>query len=370
MTLSRAIGLMSGTSLDGIDIAFVETDGKTQVHLGAFATRPYSDPERRLLRAALDDARALTSSAARPGILPQAEAFLTRAHAEAVRTFCKTQAIDLASVDLIGFHGQTVLHRPETGLTVQLGDGQALSDEIGRPVVFDFRSADVAAGGQGAPLVPVFHQALAAGADLPAGVAFLNIGGVANATLLSAGSDLLACDTGPGNALLDDFVLARTGAPYDACGALSAAGTPNEALLLRWLAHPFFAVPPPKSLDRNAFDVSGVENLSDADGAATLTAFTARAVARLLAHVTTPPSLWIVCGGGALNDTLLSFLGNELNSEVRSSNEYRWDAGALEAQAFAFLAVRSARGLPLTYPGTTGVAHPLTGGRLVWPLSH
>jgi anhydro-N-acetylmuramic acid kinase len=363
----RAIGLMSGTSLDGIDLAFVETDGEARVTLGPFSTRPYSEAERRLLRAALADARALTSAGDRPGILPQAEAFLTRAHAEAVRTFCKDQSIDLASVDLVGFHGQTVLHRPEAGLTVQIGDGQGLAEELGRPVVFDFRSADVAAGGQGAPLVPVFHRALAAQADLPERVAFLNIGGVANATLLHGEADPVACDTGPGNALLDDFVLARTGAAYDEGGALAASGTPDEALLARWLAHPFFSAPPPKSLDRNAFDASGVENLSDADGAATLTAFTARAVASLLPHLKAPPKLWITCGGGARNKTLLSMLANDLSADVRASDEFGWDAGAIEAQAFAYLAVRTKRALPLTFPTTTGAPRPLSGGRLAKP---
>ncbi len=367
MSLSRAIGLMSGTSLDGIDIAFVETDGKSQVRLGGFATRPYSEAERRLLRAALADARSLTDAASRPGILPQAEAFLTRAHAEAVQSFCREQELDLGSIDLIGFHGQTVLHRPEVGLTVQIGNGQELAEALGRPVVFDFRSADVAAGGQGAPLVPVFHRALAAGADLPEDVAFLNLGGVANATILCGDGDPIACDTGPANALLDDFVLARTGAPFDADGALAASGTPDEALLARWLGQSFFDQPPPKSLDRNAFDVAGVEKLSDADGAATLTAFTARSVARLLPHLKTRPKLWIACGGGARNKTLLSMLENCLGAGVHAADEFGWDAGAIEAQAFAYLAVRSARGLPLTYPGTTGVSRPLSGGHLVQP---
>jgi len=367
MSLHRAIGLMSGTSLDGIDIAFVETDGEARVVAGPFATRLYSDPERRLLRAALADARNLTDAASRPGILPQAEAFLTRAHAEAVRALCKEHGIDVATVDLIGFHGQTVLHRPEAGLTVQIGDGQGLADELGRPVVFDFRSADVAAGGQGAPLVPIFHRALAAHADLPQRVAFLNIGGVANATFLNGEADPVACDTGPGNALIDDFVLARTGAPYDADGALAAAGTPDDALLERWLAHPFFSAAPPKSLDRNAFDVSGVEKLSDADGAATLTAFTARAVASLFPHLDEAPKRWIACGGGAFNKTLLSMLEKHLQAKIDLADELGWNAGAIEAQAFAYLAVRSARGLPLTFPTTTGVSRPLSGGRLVRP---
>ena len=367
MKLTRAIGLMSGTSLDGIDIALLETDGEAVVRPGPFATRPYSDPERRLLRAALADARTLTGATQRPGILPQAEAFLTRAHGEAVQGFCRDQGIDLSTIDLIGFHGQTVLHQPESRLTVQIGDGQELADVLGRPVAFDFRSADVAAGGQGAPLVPVYHQALAAGAALPGAVGFLNIGGVANATILSGSAEPLACDTGPGNALIDDFVLARTGAAFDADGALAAQGKPDEALLTQWVAHPFFDQAPPKSLDRNAFDVAGLDHLSDADGAATLTAFTARATGRLLRHLPERPTLWVVCGGGVHNKTLLSILENELDAQVHVSDEFGWDAGALEAQAFAYLALRAAKGLVLTYPGTTGVPAPLSGGRIVQP---
>ncbi|MEY3552469.1 MAG: hypothetical protein RL735_817, partial [Pseudomonadota bacterium] len=229
MTLYRAIGLMSGTSMDGVDVALIETDGKAHVVQGPSGFRPYVDSERALLRAALADAKGLTDAAQRPGILPQAEAFITRAHAEAVETFCRAKGVDLSGVDVIGFHGQTVLHRPERGLTVQIGDGAELVERLGRPVVFDLRSADVKAGGQGAPLVPVYHRALvaqarAAGPGLPEVVAVLNLGGVANATILSGDADPLACDTGPGNALIDDFVLARTGAVYDEGGALAAAG--------------------------------------------------------------------------------------------------------------------------------------------------
>jgi anhydro-N-acetylmuramic acid kinase len=367
MTKLRAIGLMSGTSIDGIDIAFVETEGESQVRLGGFATRPYSEAERRLLRAALADARNLTDAASRPGILPQAEAFLTRAHAEAVQGFCREQGLDLGSIDLIGFHGQTVLHRPEAGLTVQIGDGQELAAALGRPVVFDFRSADVAAGGQGAPLVPVFHRALARGADLPPEVAFLNLGGVGNATILSGDDGLIACDTGPANALLDDFMLARTGQPFDAEGALAASGMVDEVALSALLAHPFFDLAPPKSLDRNAFSAAPVDGLNDADGAATLTAFTAGAVAWLLPHLAKKPGLWIVCGGGARNGTLLRMLREALGAPVVTAEAFGWSSDAMEAQAFAYLAVRSQLGLPITFPGTTGVAKAMTGGLLALP---
>ncbi|MDB5642591.1 MAG: anhydro-N-acetylmuramic acid kinase [Hyphomicrobiales bacterium] len=369
MPLHRAIGLMSGTSMDGIDVALIETDGEAHVAQGAVGFRPYSDPERRLLRAALADARMLTDASARPGILPQAEAFLTRAHAEAVQTFAKANGIDLAGVDVIGFHGQTVLHRPESQLTVQIGDGAELAALLGRPVVYDLRSADVQAGGQGAPLVPVYHRALVQqarreGRDLPSVVALLNLGGVANATILDGDAEPVACDTGPANALLDDFMLARTGQPFDADGALAASGEVDEVALSALLAHPFFDLAPPKSLDRNAFSSAPVNGLNDADGAATLTAFTAGAVAWLLPHLSQKPGLWIACGGGARNPTLLRMLREALGAKVATAEDFGWSSDAMEAQAFAYLAVRSRLGLPLTFPGTTGVAAAMTGGRL------
>jgi anhydro-N-acetylmuramic acid kinase len=372
MPLQRAIGLMSGTSMDGVDVALIETDGVDRLAQGPTGFRPYSEAERRLLRAALADAKGLHAASDRPGILPQAEAFVTRAHAEAVRSFAKAQDVDLASVDLIGFHGQTVLHRPEEKLTVQIGDGAELAAELRRPVVFDFRSADVAAGGQGAPLAPAYHRALvaqarAAGQTIPDVVAVLNLGGVANATVLAGAADPLACDTGPANALLDDFMLARTGRPYDEDGALAATGRIDEPALAALLAHPFFAERPPKSLDRNAFSSAPITSLSDADGAATLTAFTARSVAMLLPHLAEAPALWIACGGGARNPTLLAMLAEALGARVAWAEDFGWSSDAIEAQAFGYLAVRSRLGLPLTFPGTTGVARPLTGGRLATP---
>ena len=372
MTLYRAIGMMSGTSMDGVDVALIETDGEAHVVQGPSGFRPYVDSERALLRAALADAKGLTDAAQRPGILPQAEAFITCAHAEAVETFCRAQGVDLSGVDVIGFHGQTVLHRPERGLTVQIGDGAELAERLGRPVVFDLRSADVKAGGQGAPLVPVYHRALvaqarAAGPGLPEVVAVLNLGGVANATILSGDADPLACDTGPGNALIDDFVLSRTGAAYDEGGALAAAGHVDPAVLAGLLAHPFFEKSLPKSLDRNDFSSERVAALSDADGAATLTAFTAHALARLLPHLPERPAMWIACGGGARNLAMLEMIEAAVGAPVKPAEKFGWSSDAMEAQAFAYLAVRSSLGLPITFPGTTGVAVAMTGGRLAYP---
>src|SRR5262245_692361 len=307
MPVLRAIGLMSGTSLDGIDVALVETDGEDVVRCGPTGYHPYGEAERASLRAALAEAVHLRDRAARPGVLAEAEQLVTRLHGETVDALLAANGIDRSTIDVTAFHGQTVLHRPEDRLTVQLGDGEALAARLGHPVVFDFRNADVAAGGQGAPLVPVFHRALVATLARPRPVAVLNIGGVANVTWCDGDGDPIACDTGPGNALIDDFMRARTGRPLDRDGEVAAGGTVDLAFLERALAHPFFAAPPPKSLDRNAFALVGDElaGLAVADGAATLAAFTARAVARVLAHLPRPPQSWIVAGGRPLNRTLM-----------------------------------------------------------------
>lgn len=358
----RAIGLMSGTSLDGVDVALVDTDGEAIAGFGPTGYRAYSDDERALLRAALKEGAQLTDRTARTPLLARAEALVTRAHAEAVELFLEKNGLSRADIGVVGFHGQTVLHRPALGLTVQIGDGPALRQRLGIPVVHDLRQADIAAGGQGAPLVPVFHRALAAQAALPRPLAVVNIGGVANVTLIGDGETLLAFDTGPGNALIDDWMGERTGERLDAGGAAAARGRADEALLAWLLVHPFFAKPPPKSLDRNAFASGIVGNVATDDGAATLAAFTARSIARAADFVREPPVLWIVCGGGAKNPELLRLLAHVTGAEIRTGEDVGWSSDFLEAQAFAYLAVRSMKGLPLTYPSTTGVKEPVTGG--------
>ncbi len=358
----RAIGLMSGTSLDGVDVAMIETDGESVASFGPSAYRPYSETERALLRQALSDAVGLSDRSARPGVLAEAERVVTVAHAEAVEAFLSDHGIARDAVDLVGFHGQTVLHRPADHLTVQIGDGQGLAARLGVAVVYDLRAADVAAGGQGAPLVPVYHRALSRGLASNGPSVVVNIGGVANITYID-GETLIACDTGPGNALLDDFVHAQTGEPFDAGGALAARGQVNHAWLARALQNPFFTQPPPKSLDRNHFAALRVEGQSSADGAATLTAFTAASIAAIAPLLPKPPLTYIVAGGGARNPTLLAMLRERVApATVESADDLGWSADAMEAQAFAFLAVRSVRQLPLTFPGTTGVATPATGG--------
>jgi anhydro-N-acetylmuramic acid kinase len=364
-----AIGLMSGTSCDGVDVALVETDGERVTRFGPTGYRPYSEDERELLRRAIAAAPSVTARGERPAPLRDAEALVTIAHAEAVEAFLAAHAIAPSSISVIGFHGQTALHDPTRRLTIQLGDGTALAARLRTPVVYDLRAADVAAGGQGAPLVPVFHRALVQLLPRLHPIAVLNLGGVANITYIDREVEFLAFDTGPGNALIDDFLRQRTGAPRDTDGRASAAGCVDGSAVSRALAHPFFAKRPPKSLDRNEFrefvSDATLARASTKDGAATLTALTAAAVAAAIKFLPRPPLSWIVAGGGTRNPTLMCMLAEHLApAPVETAEVVGWSADALEAQAFAYLAVRSLRGLPLTFPSTTGAPRALTGGVL------
>lgn len=368
----RIVGLMSGTSMDGIDAALIDTDGEAVSWLGPALTRPFDGETRALLVAAMEDARGVNARTDRPGRLAEAEVRITDLHAAAVRDLLDTLRLTPGDLDLVGFHGQTVLHRPDAGLTVQIGAAQRLADTLGVPVAADFRAADVAAGGEGAPLVPVFHQALARGLGIAGPVAVLNVGGVANITLLDGDASPVACDTGPGNALIDDFLFARTGTPFDADGAAAAAGEVDEARVADVLGHPFFNRPPPKSLDRNAFRAfvasrMGLDGLRLEDGAATLTALTAASVAAILPQLPARPHTVIVAGGGARNPTLLAMLARRAGVAVLTADQVGWSGDGLEAHAFGYLAARTLRGLPLTFPGTTGVGQPLAGGVIARP---
>ena len=362
----RTIGLMSGTSLDGVDAAWVETDGEAIARTGPSLTLPYEPALRRDLRRLLDLA---------PGLAPDDPFLLdcvrrlTERHAEAVEQLRERVRLALGEgVDLLGFHGQTILHRPQQRQTWQVGDAALLSRLTGGlPVAHDFRSADVAAGGQGAPLVPVVHAALAR--DLPKPLAVLNLGGVGNVTWIGRGGELLAFDTGPANGPLDDWARRSTGSDYDKDGRLALAGQADGAVLGRLLAHPYLEAPPPKSLDRLDFDralrEAGAGDLSPQDGAATLVAFCAVCVAAAARHFPEPPLQWLVAGGGRRNPAIMRALAGVLEQPVRAVEVVGWNGDALEAQAFGVLAARVQRGLPLTFPGTTGVDRPLPGGRLL-----
>ena len=279
--------------------------------------------------------------------------------------FCHNFELDIKSLDVVGFHGQTIYHNPGRRLTWQIGDGRRLATAIGVPVVDAFRVMDVAAGGQGAPLVPLYHLAKAATLEKP--LAILNIGGVANVTFIAADNSLLAFDTGPGNALLDDWLLRHTDKAYDNGGQLAKTGRVFDSIIENVLAWPFFDRLPPKSLDRHDFHSIDTRNLSAADGAATLTALTARTIAASAVHFPEAPKRWLICGGGRHNATLMQMLNDTLDRPVESVEAVGWDGDFLEAEAFGYLAVRSLLQLPLTLPSTTGVPMPLSGGVLHLP---
>ena len=360
----RVIGLMSGTSMDGVDAAVLLTDGEAIGGVGPTLFRPYSEPERAVLRQAVVEAQALTDRSARPGALAEAEKMVTNTHGEAVERLLAENP-DLTP-ELVGFHGQTVFHAPKRRLTIQIGDGAALARRLKLPVVYDFRAADVAAGGEGAPFVPAYHRALVRASGLSGDVIVVNIGGVANLTRLGADGSIAAGDTGPGNALLDDFVRARTGKAMDEGGALAAQGSVDWAVLAELMANRFFDLPMPKSLDRNAFSADAVARLVTADGAATLAAFTARTIAKGIAVAGGADTI-VVSGGGAHNPTILAMLEEAAGVPVLRAAGLGWSGDFVEAEAFAYLAARSLAHLPLSFPETTGVPRPMPGGVLARP---
>ncbi|HWB51785.1 MAG TPA: anhydro-N-acetylmuramic acid kinase [Stellaceae bacterium] len=345
-----ALGLMSGTSLDGIDVAAIESDGESRVAAGPALTVPYPADFRERLRAVLGGV----------GAVPAVEDDLTRLHAAAVAAFRERHPG--ARFGLIGFHGHTILHAPAQRGTWQIGDGALLARLTGCDVVCDFRSADVAAGGEGAPLAPLYHAALAA--DLAKPLAVLNLGGVGNVTWIGEPGEIWAFDTGPGNAMLDDWARRHTGQAADFGGALAAAGRVSRPHVVRFLAAPYFARKPPKSLDRDEFAMFMPHGLAAADGAATLTEMTTAAVAAARAHFPRPARAFLVTGGGRHNPAIMAALARLLRVPVRPVEAVGWDGDALEAQAFAYLAIRSVRGLPLSLPTTTGTPRPMSGGVL------
>lgn len=355
-SVKTAIGVISGTSMDAIDVALVRTDGDAVISTGGFRAYPYAADLRAALLSVIAD-----SPRAEHGDLDALERAVSDAHAEAVARFIADEGLRASDIDLVGLHGQTVFHAPQRRFTRQLGLGRHVATKLGIDVVYRFRHADVAAGGQGAPLVPLYHRALATGLAQP--LAVLNLGGVANITYID-GETVIACDTGPASALIDDFMLRRRGQPFDRDGALAAEGVVDETVLAALMANPFFALPPPKSLDRNEFHrrAAAVEVLSDADGAATLSAFTVEATAAILAHLPRAPQRWLVTGGGRLNATLMRRFSGRLGVPVEPVEAVGWNGDALEAQCFAWLAVRSRLGLPLSLPSTTGVPQPMSGG--------
>lgn len=365
-------GLMTGTVLDGnIDVALLRTDGERIERFGAFRLAPYPPGLRDLLADTLEAARAWNFEGPEPAIFAEAEDKLTRAQAQAVRELVESEGPGLAALGLVGFHGQTVLHRGAApcvpGRTRQLGDGALMARILGVPVAFDFRTADVAAGGQGAPLSAIYHAALLKGLGAGGDTAVLNLGGVANVTWSDGAGQVVAFDTGPANAPLNDFVRARGLGEMDRDGALALSGTVDEARLARLLDHPYLSRPWPKSLDRFDFTAAMAEGCSDADGAALLTAFTAAAVGRGLDLLPQRPRRLVVCGGGRHNPAIMAMLAARAGVEAVPAEAAGWRGDAIEAECFAFLAARTRRGLPISFPATTGAPRPMTGGRIAEP---
>lgn len=364
-----AVGLMSGTSMDGIDVALIDTDGVDAVRRIAFAGAAYDEPFRARLRGVMATALAMAAPAATPEIAAVAGE-LTRAHAAAVAALLAAEGIDRCAVDVVGFHGQTIAHRPDRGWTWQIGDGALLARLTGIVTVDDFRAADVAAGGQGAPFAPAYHRALVAGLGADP-VAVLNLGGVGNITWfgegVGEGASWGSFDTGPANALIDDWVRAEGGLSHDAGGSLAAGGSVHEEVVAAMMDLDWFDLPGPKSLDRGDFSLGAVRGLNLADGAATLTAFTAATVAEALRHVAVRPVRLLVTGGGRHNATMMRMIAARTGVTAVPVEAVGWNGDALEAEAFAYLAVRVRRGLPTSFPETTGVPQPTTGGRVSTP---
>lgn len=356
-----ALGAMSGTSLDGVDAAMVLTDGQSITGFGPDAYRAYTEAERRVIRDAFGRWPGEAGVA-------EAAALVETAHAQVLSRF--------SGADVVGFHGQTLAHDPAGRGTHQAGSGALLAQVLGVPVVWDFRSTDVQMGGQGAPLAPFFHHACARHAGLTEPVAFLNLGGVGNLTWADPRVErpeeqgaLLAFDTGPANAPLNDLMLARRGLAQDAEGGLAASGTVDEDLVKAFLSHAYFFKMPPKSLDRNDFPglLPAVAQLTDADAAATLVACAAAAVARGAEHFPHPVARVLVCGGGRHNAAMMAALRARLGVAVDPVEAVGLNGDMLEAQAFAYLAVRVMNGLPTSAPTTTGVRAAVGGGQISRP---
>lgn len=354
-----AMGLMSGTSLDGMDAALIQTDGQSRVEILDTLSQSYSPEQRRALRSVL-------GQSSHSGEVKKTEEMITAAHAGLVADLIEKSGI---TPDIIGFHGQTLFHDPQNGKSLQIGDGELLARKTGLMVINDFRSADMEAGGQGAPFLPLYHQALLRSADIDLPAVVVNLGGVANFTWLGPEEDhLLAFDTGPASALIDDWVYKTCGLEYDKDGALAAKGNPDQKRVEKWLEDPFFKTRPPKSLDRDHWKKCDVSDLSPEDGAATLTEFTIRSIEKAASHFPAPAQHWYASGGGRRNSYLMKKLEHILRpAHLHKIESLGWDGDFIEAQGFAYLAVRAQTGLPLSLPGTTGCKSPVSGGQLHHP---
>lgn len=368
----KVLGFMTGTSLDGVDMAVLETDGEDILELGPAGSRPLDDEVRALVKRATAEALKWPMGAPEPAIFADVAAAMAREHIIAADEFMAQHDILPQDLTIIGLQGQTVLHEPPmpgrpVGRTVQLIDAQAVAAALGVAVAYDFRTGDVAAGGQGAPLAPIYHEALVKFSTMHLPTAVLNLGGVGNVTLVMEDGVLEAFDTGPANGMLDLWMQEKANLPYDFRGLNAKAGTARDDIVQAYLEHPYFQISGPKSLDRFDFSLEPCEGLSIEDGAATLTAFAAETVARGVKACSRQPLRLVVTGGGRLNPTLMGQIQAKLSVHVMSAEEAHWRGDTVEAEAFAFLAARTLMGLPISFPGTTGVPAPMAGGRIVMP---
>lgn len=367
----RVLGFMTGTSLDAVDMAVLETDGDSIDIFGPAGERKLSDATRNVVLEATKQALAWPRGTPEPPIFGHVAEMVAEEHFSAAESFLGEHGLSWPDIDLIGMHGQTVLHeRPKDGVpgrSVQLGDGPMLARLTGRPVAYDFRAADVAAGGEGAPLAPIYHLARARASGLTAPLAVMNIGGVANVTFWNGGNDVTAFDTGPGNGMIDLLVQARGAGRFDAGGKYASVGRADEGVVRALLAHPYFSSPPPKSLDRYDFSLEPLDRLQLEDAAATLVAFMAEAVKLAFEIVGPAPTEVIVCGGGRHNPEIMKALSARLAMPVKPAEDHGWRGDSIEAEAIAYLAARTFRGLPISFPGTTGAPRPMAGGKIIRP---
>ena len=355
---SLAIGLMSGTSLDGVDAALIKVEGGKTDSFGRAVFLPYHDDDKIIFKSALKEAALLKKICQNNPIINDAETRITALHIEAILILLAKNNLQAGDIKVVGFHGQTILHMPDKALTWQIGLGGLLAKTIKIPVVNDFRTFDVLNGGQGAPLVPIYHLALMNSLKNPIyPAAVLNLGGVGNVTYISGAEpeEMIAFDTGAGNALLDDYVSLNGRGDMDVDGAFSASGRVNEKLLTRWLSHPFFTLKAPKSLDRNSFNLTGLDEMLFEDSAATIAAFTCHSVKIAEGLFPEIPAVWYVTGGGRHNKFMMSLLQNLLEGRVKKIEEINGCGDRLEAEAFAYLALLILEERPISFPKTTGI---------------